>query len=417
MSNYGPAKRILNLDKIMWVEFAKLATETKAVNLGPGIPDIAPPDHVVEALKYATAHDNPYMNQATRAFGHPRLINAIAALYGNIQNRTIEPTKEILVTIGAYGSLFNSIMGLVNPGDEVIIIEPFFDCYKPMVLLAGGVPKYIPLKPKENAKSAQNWILDQIEFSALFTDKTKMIILNNPHNPIGKVFTKDELTMIAGLCKKHDVICISDEVYEWMIYTGNKHERIASLPGMWERTITISSAGKIFCATGWKLGWAIGPENLMEGLRVVNHHSVCSCPTPLQEAIAVGLEMELARFDQPDCYLTSLAEEMEKKRDKICLVLKEIGLEPIVPDGGYFVLADVSKINIDFDDGTSDKRDYKFVRWLTKNVGVATIPTSSFFSDDHKYIGEKYIRICFVREESTLDKGLELLKTLNKSDK
>ncbi|XP_071947856.1 kynurenine--oxoglutarate transaminase 3-like isoform X2 [Antedon mediterranea] len=414
MSSYGPAKRIVGLDKNVWVEFSALAAETKAVNLGQGFPDFATPGYMIEALKEATTHANPLMNQYTRAFGHTRLVNALAALYGKFQNRTIEPTKEILVTIGAYGSLFNSIMGLVNPGDEVIIIEPFFDCYKPMVLLAGGVPKYIPLKPRENAESTKDWILDPIEFAAMFNDKTKMIIVNNPNNPLGKVFTKDELTMIAELCKKHNVICISDEVYEWMIYTGNKHERIASYPGMWERTITIGSAGKTFSATGWKLGWGIGPENLMKGLRVVHQHSVYCCPTPLQEAVAVGLETELARFGQPDCYLTSLAEELEEKRNKVCKVLHEIGLEPIVPDGGYFILADVSKINVDFDDGTSDTRDYKFVRWLTKNVGVATIPPSAFFSDDHKYIGEKYIRICIIKEESTLEKGLELLKTLNK---
>ncbi|XP_033119210.1 kynurenine--oxoglutarate transaminase 3-like [Anneissia japonica] len=412
MSKHGPANRIVGLDKNVWVEFSALAAETKALNLGQGFPDFAAPAYMTAALKDVVTSSNPLMNQYTRAFGHTRLVNALAALYGKCHNRTIEPTKEILVTVGAYGSLFNTIMGLVNPGDEVIIIEPFFDCYQPMVLLAGAVPKYIPLKPKENATSTKDWVLDPKELDAMFNDKTKMIIVNNPNNPLGKVFTKDELTMIAELCKKHDVICLSDEVYEWMIYTGNKHERIATYPGMWERTITVGSAGKTFSATGWKLGWSIGPENLINGLRVVHQHSIYCCPTPLQEAVAIGLETEFARLNQPDCYLSSLAEELEEKRNKVCRVLKDIGLEPIVPDGGYFVIADISKIEGDFEDGTSSPKDYKFVRWLTRTVGVATIPPSAFFSDDHKYIGEKYIRICFIKEDSTLDKGLKLLQTL-----
>jgi len=212
-SKLAPADRLKGTDKNVWVTFTELARTTGAVNLGQGFPDYPPPAHVYEALAEVASPENFMFNQYTRGFGHPRLVNAIAKMYGRFHNRELDPMKEVLVTAGAYESLFCCFQGYVNPGDEVIIIEPFFDCYKPMTMNAGGVPKFIPLRPSKDCEvTSADWKLDPEELASLFNDKTKLIVLNTPNNPLGKVYTRDELAMIADLCQRHDVICIADEV-------------------------------------------------------------------------------------------------------------------------------------------------------------------------------------------------------------
>ncbi|XP_038046548.1 kynurenine--oxoglutarate transaminase 3-like [Patiria miniata] len=411
MSSHGPAKRLDGQKTSVWTEFVKLSSETKAINLGQGFPDFAAPDHVKKALIDVATSSNPLLFQYTRGFGHPRMVNAIAALYGKLMGREIDPMEEMLVTVGAYQSLFSTFMSLIGPGDEVIIIEPFFDCYEPMVMMAEGTPRFIALKPKnDNPESADDFQLDPEELAGLFNEKTKAIVVNTPNNPLGKVYKRRELEMIADLCKKHDVLCISDEVYEFMIYSGHEHIRMATLPDMWERTLTICSAGKIFSVTGFKLGWAIGPTNLMDCLKTVGQNCSYTSPTPLQEAVAHCLELELSRLGQPDCYLTSLAKELEVKRDKLAGLLRDIGLSPIMPQGSYFMLANVSHLDLDLSDSGDGPRDYKIVRWITRNLGVATIPCSAFYCEEHRAFGEKYIRFCFIKEDSTIEKAAEKLR-------
>ncbi|XP_069943034.1 kynurenine aminotransferase [Cherax quadricarinatus] len=413
------ATKTFGIEKSVWVEFIQLALEVKPLNLGQGFPDFAAPITVRKALAEAsTSETNVLLNQYTRGFGHPRLVAAVAKLYSKLVGREINPQTEVLVTAGAYEGLFATIMGLVNPGDEVIIIEPFFDCYVPQVKLAGGTPVYIPLRPKktEGITSSGDWVLDPMELANAFTDKTKAIVVNTPNNPLGKVYTEGELTMIADLCKKHNSIAIMDEVYEWMTYSGTKHVRMATLPGMWERTVSIGSAGKTFSVTGWKIGWVYGPANLLKGPQVIHQHSVYTCSTPIQEAVAQGFEIEMERFGKPECYFLSLPAELEVKRDNIVRILADAGLNPIVPEGGYFILADVRNITSKIDVGgdPSERKDFRFVKWLSRNRKLQGIPPSAFYSPEHGEIGENYIRFCFIKEDENLEKAGEILRALKK---
>lgn len=406
------AKRIEGLDQNVWVEFTKLAADPSVVNLGQGFPDISPPSYVQEELSKAAFIDN--LNQYTRGFGHPSLVKALSCLYGKIYQKQIDPNEEILVTVGGYGSLFNAIQGLVDPGDEVIIMVPFYDCYEPMVRMAGAVPVFIPLRSKRTDGmkwTSSDWTFNPQELESKFSSKTKAIILNTPHNPIGKVYTREELQVIADLCIKHDTLCISDEVYEWLVYTGHKHIKIATLPGMWERTITIGSAGKTFSVTGWKLGWSIGPSHLIKHLRTVQQNSVYTCATPLQAALAEAFWIDIKRMDDPECYFNSLPKELEVKRDRMACLLNSVGLKPIIPDGGYFIIADVSSLGVDLSDVKSDEPyDYKFVKWMTKNKKLSAIPVSAFCDSESKPHFEKLVRFCFIKKDRTLDAAEEIFR-------
>ncbi|MBZ3891675.1 Kynurenine--oxoglutarate transaminase 3 [Sciurus carolinensis] len=393
------AKRIEGLDSNVWIEFTKLAADPSVVNLGQGLPDISPPSYVKEVLSKVALMDS--LNQYTRGFGHPSLVKALSCLYEKLYQNQINPDKEILVTVGAYGSLFNAIQGLIDEGDEVIIMVPFYDCYEPMVRMAGATPVFIPLrsKPVDGKKwSSSDWTLDPKELESKFNSKTKAIILNTPHNPFGKVYTKEELQVIADLCIKYDTLCISDEVYEWLVYTGNKHLKIATFPGMWERTVTIGSAGKTFSVTGWKLGWTIGPNHLIKHLQTVQQNTVYTCATPLQEALAQAFWIDIKRMDDPECYFNSLPKELEVKRDRMVHLLESVGLKPIVPDGGYFIIANVSSLDADLSDMKNDEPyDYKFVKWMTKNKKLSAIPVSAFCNSETKPQFEKFVRFCFIK--------------------
>uniref|UniRef100_A0A8C3WWZ0 Kynurenine--oxoglutarate transaminase 3 n=2 Tax=Catagonus wagneri TaxID=51154 RepID=A0A8C3WWZ0_9CETA len=408
------AKRIEGLDSNVWIEFTQLAADPTVVNLGQGLPDIAPPVYVKEALSKVAATDS--LNQYTRGFGHPSLVKALSCLYEKFYQNQINPNQEILVTVGAYGSLFNAIQGLIDEGDEVILTVPSYDCYEPMVRMAGGTPVFVPLrsKPVDGKKwSSSEWTLDPQELASKFNSKTKAIILNTPHNPLGKVYTREELHVIADLCIQHDTLCISDEVYEWLVYPGKKHLKIATFPGMWERTITVGSAGKTFSVTGWKLGWSIGPKHLIKHLQTVQQNSIYTCPTPLQEALAQALWIDIKRMDAPECYFNSLPRELEVKRDRMVRLLESVGLRPIVPDGGYFIIADVSLLDADLSDmeNSNEPYDYKFVKWMTKNKKLSAIPVSAFCNAELKTQFEKFVRFCFIKKDTTLDAAEEIIKT------
>jgi len=415
MAKLELADRYRGLEKNVWVEFIQLALDHKPLNLGQGLPDDLVPDYVINSLRDVINDPSVFMHQYTRGFGHPRLVNAISKLYSKLINtgHVIDPNKEVLVTDGAYEALFTAILGHVNPGDEVIIIEPYFDCYEPMVKMAGGTPKFISLKPvkSDGTISSADWKLDPEELKQVFSSKTKAIIFNNPNNPLGKVFTEEEILDICRLCEEHDVLMISDDVYEHMLFDDNKMVRVAQLPGMWDRTITIGSAGKTFSVTGWKLGWAYGPEHLIRGCQVAHQNCVYACPTPLQEAVARAFELELSRLDSPDCYFRSISVDLQKKRDFIARVLNDVGMKPVIPEGGYFIMANWKDLSpkIDLSSEQDEQKDYRFVKWLSKNRKLQGIPPSAFFSKPHKYIGEDYIRFCFIKHDESLKKAEEIL--------
>uniref|UniRef100_A0A3Q3WAZ6 Aminotransferase class I/classII large domain-containing protein n=1 Tax=Mola mola TaxID=94237 RepID=A0A3Q3WAZ6_MOLML len=402
MSRRLNANRTVGVEKNLWVEFTQLAAAYNTVNLGQGFPDFSPPKFVTEAFCNAVS-GGALMHQYTRGF-----------VSGFICQRAV-PISNILVTVGAYQALFSAFQALIDEGDEVIIIEPFFDCYQPMVMMAGGKPVYIPLRPVIEGgavRSSGDWVLCPDELASKFTPRTKAIVINTPNNPIGKVYKTEELQMIADLCVKHDVLCISDEVYEWLTYDGAKHVKIASLPGMWERTITIGSGGKTFSATGWKVGWAISSGHIIKHMKTIHQNTVYHCATPAQEAVAQGFEREHELFGTPESYFQQLPAMLHRKRDKLASLLESVGLTPIMPEGGYFMTADFSSLKVDYKDQSSsdEPNDFRFVKWLIKTKGLATIPVSAFYSPEHSKDFEKYIRFCFVKEDSTLDAAADILR-------
>uniref|UniRef100_A0A8W4F9R2 Kynurenine--oxoglutarate transaminase 1 n=1 Tax=Sus scrofa TaxID=9823 RepID=A0A8W4F9R2_PIG len=334
------ARRLDGIDHNPWVEFVKLASEADVVNLGQGFPDFPPPDFALEAFQHAVSGDF-MLNQYTKAFGYPPLTKILASFFGKLLGQELDPLKNVLVTVGAYGALFTAFQALVDEGDEVIIIEPFFDCYEPMTLMAGGLPVFVSLKPSPaqdgELDSSSNWQLDPMELASKFTPRTKALVLNTPNNPLGEEPT------VAGSIP-------------------------ASLPGMWERTLTVGSAGKTFSATGWKVGWVLGPDRLLRHLRTVHQNSVFHCPTQAQAAVAQSFEREQLHFGQPSSYFVQLPQAVQRSRDHMVQSLQSVGLRPIVPQGSYFLIIDVS----DFSD----------------------LPHQKLF--DH------YIRFCFMKDESTL---------------
>ncbi|NCC30715.1 MAG: aminotransferase class I/II-fold pyridoxal phosphate-dependent enzyme [Chloroflexia bacterium] len=397
MNSRRPAERVRGFGTTIFAEISALAVQCGAVNLGQGFPDFAGPAWVKAAAVAAVEAD---LNQYAPYQGLPRLREAVAATWRAQGRQAFDPAREITVTSGATEALFGAIQALVNPGDEVIIFEPFYDAYVPAVTMAGGVPRYVRLHPPGEGQAspltgvpAHAWWFDPDELRAAFSERTRILMLNTPHNPTGKVFRQAELDLIATLCLEYDVTVIADEVYDQLVFGEATHQGIASLPGMWERTLTINSIGKTFSVTGWKIGYAVGPAPLNDALRAAHQWITFATATPLQAAAAAALEAALTNG-----YYDELRTEYRERYALLQTLLHEAGLPTLPTEGSYFVMADLR--NTGFDD------DGAFCRWLTREIGVAAIPPSAFYApraDEESSTSLPLLaRFCFAKKLETL---------------
>jgi N-succinyldiaminopimelate aminotransferase len=385
----------------VFAEMSRLAVEHQAINLGQGFPDFDGPEAVKDAAIAAIrAGDNQYAVSA----GQPALRRAVAAHAQRFYGQAVDPDREVTVTSGATEALFAAMLALVSPGDEVIVFEPFYDSYVPDVLMAGGVPRFVPLRAP--ATPGAEWTYDADELAGAFNDRTRLLLLNTPHNPTGKVFSPAELAHIAALCQQWDVLVITDEVYEHLVYPGAAHCRLALLPGMVERTLTVSSHGKTFGFTGWKVGWVIAAPELTAAVRRVHQFVTFATSTPFQAAAAAALALG-------DRYYQSLADTYQARRDYLAGVLAQAGLRVSVPQGTYFIMADFSGLAAAPAAALTD--DVAFCRWLTTEVRVAAIPPSAFYSEAHKPLTRHWARFAFCKRQETLEAAAERLLALRRA--
>ncbi len=381
------AEKIRGFGTSVFSEMSRLAVQHNAVNLGQGFPDFAGSDFVKDAAKAAIDAD---LNQYAIGHGAPRLRQAIAATWARDFNHEIDPDREITVTSGATEAIFDIVQALLGPGDELITFEPFYDSYLPSAILAGGSLRPVRLHPPE-------WRFDPAELAAAFTPQTKAILVNTPHNPTGKVFNREELEVIADLCRQHDIAVITDEVYERIVYDDAKHISLATLPGMWERTLVLNSTGKTFSMTGWKIGFAVGSPALNAALRAVHQFVTFASATPFQDAMANAMEIavELGYYDQ-------LRREYSARRDLLKRHLEASGLKTLPVSGSYFLMADITELGF--------TNDVEFCRFLTSDLGVAAVPPSAFYVDGAS--APLLARFCFAKRDETLNEAGLRLKEL-----
>ena len=371
------ASRVRGFGTSIFTEMSRLARDHGAVNLGQGFPDFPGPAFVKEAAVAAIAADH---NQYAPSHGTPRLRQSVAADWGTRFGREVDAEHEVTVTSGATEAVFAALQALLGPGDEVVAFEPFYDSYLPSAIMAGATLRTVTLRPPD-------WSFDHAELAAAFNPATRVFLLNTPHNPTGKVFAEDELAAIARLCAEHDVVAVSDEVYDRIVYDDHHHLPLATVPGMWQRTLTVNSTGKTFSMTGWKIGYAVGPAPLSSALRAVHQFVTFASATPFQEAMASALATASAGE-----YYDELADDYRRRRDLLREAVEGAGLPTLPIGGGYFLMADIA--------GTGFADDVAFCRWLTTEVGVAAVPPSAFYADPAR--APKLARFCFAKNDETL---------------
>jgi len=378
------AKRTATFTESVIREMTRIANQHEAINLAQGFPDFPMPEPMKDAACAAIHGD---INQYAVTWGSAALRIAIAQKYRRWYKMDVDHNTEITVCCGATEAMASVFMALMDPGDEVIILEPFYENYGPDAILAGAAPVFVPLQ-------WPNWTLDEDRLRKAFTKRTKAIVLNTPHNPTGRVFTRAEMSLIAELCERHDAWVITDEPYEHIRYAGDHHV-MATFPGMRERTITISSLSKTFSITGWRLGFAIAPAPQTAAIRKVHDFLTVGAPAPLQAAGAIGFA-----FDAD--YFNHLALDYKARLNVLAPVLREAGFRFSMPEGAYYIFADFSAL--------SDKDDVTFAKWLVSEIGVATVPGSSFYND--KKDGARFVRFAFCKKFETMRRAAERLEKL-----
>jgi aminotransferase len=366
-------------------EMTRLAMRHGAVNLAQGFPDFPAPAEIKEAAKRAIDAD---INQYAITWGAHSLRQAVAAQTKRFLGLTIDPETEITVCCGATETMIASLLALVNPGDEVVIFEPFYENYGPDAILCGAVPRFVKLRPPD-------WTFDENEVRAAFNNHTRALILNTPNNPTGKVFSRGELEFLAALCRRWNVLAVTDEIYQHIIYGARPHVAMATLDGMRERTVTINGMSKTYSVTGWRVGWAIAPPPITAAIRKVHDFLTVGAAAPLQEAGALACAL-------PDSYYRELAAAYRARRDRLLPQLEAAGFACYRPDGAYYVMTDISRFGF--------ANDVEFAQFLVRDVGVAVVPGSSFYH--HPADGSRQVRFCFCKRDETLDEAGRRLQRL-----
>ncbi|MDA4129047.1 MAG: aminotransferase class I/II-fold pyridoxal phosphate-dependent enzyme [Thaumarchaeota archaeon] len=364
-------------------QMTRLANQYEAINLAQGMPDFAAPARIKNSAVEAIQDD---YNQYEITWGSVALREGIAKKAGEFNGIEANPQTDVTVTCGSTEAMTGSIVALTDPGDEVIIPEPFYENYVPATLISGATPKHVRLK-------GEVFGFDEEELKACFNSHTKAIVINTPNNPAGKVFTKQELSVVADLCEDYDAIGITDEIYEYIVYDGLKHVSLATIGGMADRTVTISGLSKTFSVTGWRIGYAIAAKEMTDAIRKVHDFTTVCAPAPLQRAAVEAMKM-------PDSYYTKLAGNYQKKRDFTLRALSEVGFRCVTPEGAYYILADFSEL--------SPQDDTRFAQDLVKEAGVAVVPGSSFYSQHDPVLSK--VRFTFSKKEQTLKKAAARLR-------
>jgi aminotransferase len=384
------SQKALSFTESVIRDMTRVCIRHKGVNLAQGFPDFAAPEEIKQAAIQAIRED---YNQYAITWGTPNLRQAIAQKFARYNGVKMDPEKEITVCCGATEGMIASLLAIVNPGEEVIVFEPFYENYGPDTILCGATPKYITLHEPD-------WHFDEEALVKAFSNKTKAIVLNTPNNPTGKVFSREELQFIADLCQKWGVVPVTDEIYEHILYDGAKHTSIASLPGMREQTITINSISKTYSLTGWRVGYILAPAHLTASIRKVHDFLTVGAAHPLQEGAVAALHME-------ESYYQALAEEYRERKDYLLKVLEEAGFKVYRPKGAYYIMTDVA--HFEFQD------DVACSFHLVEKIGVATVPGSCFYSCPE--LGKTKVRFAFPKKMETLRMAAEKLKKFNPSKK
>ncbi len=375
MSRIRSAKRLASIADSVFGEMTRLARLHNAVNLSQGFPDFEAPQVIKDA---ACAAIQAEQNQYAPPYGTKALRDAIASDFSRRYAVPLVADEQVTVCCGSTEAMMSSMLSCLDPGDEVIVFEPFYENYGPDAILAGAEPKYVRLREPD-------WRFDPDELTKAFNNRTRAIVINSPNNPTGKVFSRDELQQIADLCVKYDVLAISDEIYERIVYSGYAHVPISSLPGMADRTITISGLSKTYSVTGWRIGWAISPPSLTGGIRKIHDFLTIAAPTPFHDAAVAALSME-------EGFYARLVSDYQAKRDVMMDILGRHGFTAYSPGGAYYTMVDVSRFGF--------SSDSEFAQYLVKDIGVATIPGSSFYSDPST--APQTVRFCFSKRDETL---------------
>jgi aspartate/methionine/tyrosine aminotransferase len=366
-------------------EMTRLAQLHGAVNLSQGFPDFPAPAEVKEAARRAIEAD---VNQYAITWGARPLRQAIARKFERLYGVPVDPEREVTVTCGSTEAMMATLLAILNPGDEVITFEPFYENYGPDAILSGAVPRFVKLRPPD-------WTFDPDELARAFSARTRAVIVNTPNNPTGKVFTRAELEAIADLCRRHDALAVTDEIYEHILYDGAVHIPMATLPGMAERTVTINGMSKTYSVTGWRVGWTIAPSLLTDAIRKVHDFLTVGAAAPLQEAGALALEL-------PASYYTALAAGYARRRDRLVPMLERAGFRVYRPAGAYYAMTEIEGLG--WDD------DVAFARHLVQDVGIAVVPGSSFYNDPRD--GRRQVRFAFCKKDETLDEAERRLARL-----